>query len=79
MSDGDPAFANAITTVLPNTIHILCRWYHKQNVYTNYSKFFVTTKLFEAFQSEWLHCINAPTEIEFKAYWAIMRVSFRRS
>ena len=79
MTDGDPGLANAIATVFPDTTHLLCRWHHKQNIRTNCSKFFATTELWEAFQSVWLHCIDAPTEAEFKTRWAAMRASFGRS
>ena len=49
VSDGDPGLANAIAIVFPDATHLLCRWYHNQNVYTNCSKFFAIIELWEAF------------------------------
>ena len=64
--------------MFPSTTHLLCRWHHKQNVRTNCNKFFATDELWQAFQSDWLHCIDAPTKAEFKTRWAAMSSLYRR-
>ena len=76
ITDGDPGLANAVKSVFPDTTHLLCRWHHKQNVRTNCDKFFASHELFKLFQSDWIHCINASSESEFKSRWAAMRKTY---
>ena len=64
-----------ISQHFPNTTHLTCFWHHRENLKTNYRKFFpITTdnnppvqtdKEWLAFKAAWFHCLNANTKREY--------------
>ena len=58
-----------------NTTHLTCFWHHRENLKTNYRKFFFiitddnpsvrTNEEWLAFEATWFYCLNADTKREY--------------
>ena len=60
---------------MPDATHLLCRWHYKQNVKTNYRKYFPHDdegEVWQRFMDCWIHYLNAPTFGEYSERWLVM-------
>ncbi|XP_071720539.1 uncharacterized protein [Rutidosis leptorrhynchoides] len=65
MSDRELALMNAITSVFPSTINLLCVWHIEKNVVANCKKYFKRAEDFEMFMLSWKNVVYSTTEAIF--------------
>nr|KAJ0224070.1 hypothetical protein LSAT_V11C200072610 [Lactuca sativa] len=67
MSDRELSLMNAIKTVFPNTINLLCIWHIEKNVLANCKKHFTNTDEFDIFMSNWNNVAYSTTSTIFES------------